>query len=248
MKIIKLGVAMKIDRHGQAKILTVAEIQLLFTEGFTVDPPRDRALFAICLYTACRISEAVSLNRRDVLDSKGNVRPEIIIRKGNTKGKLATRTIPVIADLRAKLTAYTPRKNSIYLFPGNEINSRAESHLHRDSGIWLLREACKRVGLEGVSTHSFRRTALTQMSNAGIPLRVIQEISGHRTLDELYKYLEVKPEQVLGAVASLSMLAPIEPNNSPQTQTPSSFAAPDLVKSCYHEAKPPSTALNPPSA
>jgi integrase/recombinase XerD len=248
MKIIKLGVAMKIDRHGQAKILTVAEIQLLFNEGFTVDPPRDRALFAICLYTACRISEAVTLRKRDVLDLKGAVRPEIIIRKGNTKGKLATRTIPVIADLTAKLTAYTPRKNSIYLFPGNEINSRAESHLHRDSGIWLLREACKRVGLEGVSTHSFRRTALTQMSNAGIPLRIIQEISGHRTLDELYKYLEVKPEQVLGAVASLSMLAPLEPKNSPQPQTSSGFDAPDFDKSRLVEANQPSTALNPPHA
>ena len=239
---------MKIDRHGQAKILTVAELQLLFNEGFTVNPPRDRALFAVCLYTACRISEAVTLAKRDVYDTKGNVRPELIIRKGNTKGKLATRTIPVIADLRSKLTAYTPRSNSIYLFPGNEINSRAATHLHRDSGIWLLREACKRVGLEGVSTHSFRRTALTQMSNAGIPLRVIQEISGHRTLDELYKYLEVKPEQVLGAVASLSMLAPIEPTNSSQTRAPSGFAAPDFDKSGYHEANPPATALNPPPA
>jgi len=47
------------------------------------------------------------------------------------------------------------------------------------------------------------------MSNVGIPLRVIQEISGHRTLNELYKYLEVKPEQVLGAAASLSMLTPL---------------------------------------
>ena len=229
---------MKIDRHGQAKILTVAEIQLLFNEGFTVDPPRDRALFAVCLYTACRITEAVTLRKRDVLDLKGQVRPEIIIRKGNTKGKLATRTIPVIADLRSKLAAYTPRPDSPYLFPGNVAHSRAESHLHRDSALWLLRSACARVGLEGVSTHSFRRTALTQMSNAGIPLRVIQEISGHRTLDELYKYLEVKPEQVLGAVASLSMLAPIEPTHPPQTQAPSGFDAPDFELSLFIEAKP----------
>jgi integrase/recombinase XerD len=48
------------------------------------------------------------------------------------------------------------------------------------------------------------------MSDAGIPLRVIQEISGHRTLDELMKYLEVRPDQVLGAIASLSMLTPVE--------------------------------------
>ena len=80
------------------------------------------------------------------------------------------------------------------------------------------------MGIEGVSTHSFRRTALTQMSNAGIPLRVIQEISGHRTLDQLYKYLEVRPEQVLGAVASLSMLTPVakpaaDADLAPQTST-----------------------------
>ena len=51
------------------------------------------------------------------------------------------------------------------------------------------------------------------MSNAGVPLRVIQEVSGHRTLDELYKYLEVRPEQVLGAVSTLSMLSPIGDEN-----------------------------------
>jgi integrase/recombinase XerD len=36
---------------------------------------------------------------------------------------------------------------------------------------------------------------------------VIQEISGHNNLEQLQKYLEVKPEQVRGAVAALSMLS-----------------------------------------
>uniref|UniRef100_A0A0C1QR59 Integrase n=1 Tax=Tolypothrix bouteillei VB521301 TaxID=1479485 RepID=A0A0C1QR59_9CYAN len=47
------------------------------------------------------------------------------------------------------------------------------------------------------------------MSNAGIPLRVIQEISGHRNLEQLQKYLEVSSEQVLGAASSLAMLSPV---------------------------------------
>jgi integrase/recombinase XerD len=48
------------------------------------------------------------------------------------------------------------------------------------------------------------------MSDTGIPLRIIQEISGHRRLGELQKYLEVRDEQVLGAMTSLSMLSPVE--------------------------------------
>ena len=50
------------------------------------------------------------------------------------------------------------------------------------------------------------------MSNAGIPLRVIQEISGHRNLEELQKYLEVSDSQVLGAAATLAMLSPVGEN------------------------------------
>jgi integrase/recombinase XerD len=60
--------------------------------------------------------------------------------------------------------------------------------------------------MEGFSTHSFRRTALTQMSNAGIPLRVIQKLSGHRSLAVLQEYLEVGDGQVRGAANSLSAL------------------------------------------
>ncbi len=47
------------------------------------------------------------------------------------------------------------------------------------------------------------------MSNAGIPLRLIQEISGHRNLEQLQRYLEVTDDQVLGGAASLAMLSPM---------------------------------------
>ena len=97
---------MKIDRHGKAKVLTQQEIQRLFTEGLTT--VRDRTLCAVMLYTGCRVNEAVTLKITDVYDKKGRIRPELIIRKGNTKGKLATRTIPVLDDLRHFLEQYQP--------------------------------------------------------------------------------------------------------------------------------------------
>ena len=192
--------AMKINRHGKAKILTQSEIQLLFNEGFQSD--RDRALFGVCLYTACRVNEACTLNTLDVYDKKMRVRSEIIFRRHNTKGKLAARAVPVIEELRGLLVNYKPDSRDGYLFPGRH----GGGHINSESASRILRETCEAIGFEGISTHSFRRTALTQMSNAGIPLRVIQKISGHRNLEELQKYLEVQPNQILGAVSSLSML------------------------------------------
>ncbi len=108
---------MKVDRHGKAKILSQAEIQLLFSKGFQT--PRNRALFGICLFTACRIREACTLRTADAYDA-GRVLPLLIICKGNTKGKLATRTIPIIDDLRILLTNYHPGWKEVYLFPGVE--------------------------------------------------------------------------------------------------------------------------------
>ena len=206
---------MKIDRHGRAKILTTEEIQLLFSDGFADNPfpARDRALFGICLYTACRISEACSLKTQDVYYRKGQVRDQLLIRKNCTKGKLATRAIPIIEDLRLLLVNYFPSPRTYNLFSGQG----SKGHLHPDYAAQILRKACTKLGIRGVSTHSFRRTALTQMSNAGIPLRVIQEVSGHRTLDELQKYLEVSEAQVRGAVSSLSMISHL---NSPARQEP----------------------------
>jgi len=191
----------KINRHGRAKVLTQQEIQLIFSQG--LENLRDRVLFAVCLFSACRIREACTLITEDIYTTKGQVRAQFILRKSNTKGKLATRTIPIIEDLRRILVEYYPLAGKVYLFPG-----RSSGHISHDSAARILRLACERVGILGVSTHSFRRTALTQMSNAGIPLRVVQEISGHRNLDQLQRYLEVSDEQVLGAAASLSMLSP----------------------------------------
>ncbi|WP_329626371.1 tyrosine-type recombinase/integrase [Planktothrix agardhii] len=93
---------------------------------------------------------------------------------------------------------------------GGVFRDNPATHLNPRSASRVLKKAFDRVEIDGASTHSMRRTALTLMSNAGIPLRTIQEVSGHRNLEQLQQYLEVQPEQVRGAVSILSMLSPID--------------------------------------
>jgi len=195
---------LKRNRYGRGKILTQKEIQLLFNEG--LPDTFYRCLFATALFSAARINEVCTLLTEDVFDKRGRVHSHLTIRKNHTKGQLGTRTIPILPDLRAFFVAYYPDAGDPYLFPGRY---ELRSHINPDSAARVLRKACAIVGIEGVSTHSFRRTALTQMSNAGIPLKVIATYSGHRDLAQLNAYLEVKDEQVLGAAASLSMLSPV---------------------------------------
>ncbi|AFZ61316.1 tyrosine-type recombinase/integrase [Anabaena cylindrica FACHB-243] len=94
---------MLINRNGQAKVLTKSEIQQLFHNGFKSS--RDKALFAVAFYTACRISEA---RKMFIIDAfyDGKVRDEIIIRKAHSKGKQGTRSIPTHPNLKKILQEY----------------------------------------------------------------------------------------------------------------------------------------------
>ncbi|WP_371934123.1 tyrosine-type recombinase/integrase [Chroococcidiopsis sp. CCNUC1] len=105
--------------------------------------------------------------------------------------------MPSHPKLQAYLAAYNPPSGSV-------ISRRSgDKPLTRAAADLILRAACKRARIRGASTHSFRRTALTNMSNANVPIRVIQEISGHKSLTALQRYLEVKPDQVESAIALL---------------------------------------------
>ncbi len=187
---------MKVNRHDQAKILSADELAQLFTEGLTT--LRDRALFGICLYTACRINEACSLHTADVFGARGEVRERITFRRESTKGKQSTRSIPVSGELRELLSHYQSSKT--YLFPGRH----GRGHLNPRSADAILRRAFLDLGIEGASTHSFRRTAITQMHNARVPIKHIQTISGHKTLAALQRYVEVTEQDKEAAIAALS--------------------------------------------
>jgi len=178
---------MKHDRNGQAKILTDSEIEAIFS----LLTPRDRAVFAVCLYCGCRISESLSIRISDIANGV------ITLRKNSTKGKRGSRSLPISPNLETILNDYLritfPGE---FLFPGRD-GTKPLTTAYADL---TLRQACQKLGIKGVSTHSFRRTSLTRMHSAGVPLRTIQRISGHSSLATLSLYLEVSDQNLIDAV------------------------------------------------
>ena len=80
------------------------------------------------------------------------------------------------------------------LFPGR-VGDPKEKHLTRGAADKALRKACAELGIQGASTHSWRRTSLSNANDAGISLKVLSSISGHSSLDMLSRYLQTSERQ-----------------------------------------------------
>lgn len=90
--------------------------------------------------------------------------------------------------------------NNPFLFPGRN----GKGCLSKRAAFSIFENAYRRVIIVGAGSHSCRRTALTTMHSAGVTLRVLQEISGHRDLGALQRYLEVSEEEMLSAINLLN--------------------------------------------
>lgn len=178
-----LEASAKVDGHGQAKILSDAELNELFEAGFQT--LRDRALFAICLFTGCRISEALQLKAEMVTGQF------ITFTRETRKGKTGTQQVKILAALRFVLEDWQrsgEMPESGYLFKPRR--GSKQRYMSRANADLILKEACERIGVEGASTHSFRRTYITKLRNKGYSPAQIQKRTGHKRRENLMHYFD----------------------------------------------------------
>jgi len=143
--------------------------------------PRDRALIALLTAGALRVGEATLLHWSDLEDCVLTVPGQI-----TKTGRGRTITLPPAACaalLEWKETC--PATKDGWMFPG--IAGKCLSVRAAQIAIGKIAASC---GFDGVSSHSFRRSALTAAHQAGLSLREVAEISGHQSLAALERYLD----------------------------------------------------------
>ncbi len=58
----------------------------------------------------------------------------------------------------------------------------------------------KRAGLEGASSHSGRRTFITNLATQGISVRVLAALAGHSSIQTTQRYIEIHDNMLRKAV------------------------------------------------
>lgn len=191
----------KVNRNGQAEVLSPPQLQILWSE---LSPPH-RLITQLAYYTGSRISEVCALT------SAALTAGQVVIRQSKTD---RTKTVVIVPPLQAAIQAASLPSVG-YLFPAARWTratvkqyriQRQEAgryyfecvgerpprpHISPRAVDKALRRACQSLGLEGVSTHSFRRSLATHLYDAGVPLRQIMEITGHASLASLTGYLNL---------------------------------------------------------
>ena len=68
---------------------------------------------------------------------------------------------------------------------------------------WPMWRACKKAGLRKISWHVLRHTFASHLVMKGVPLKAVQELMGHATIEVTLRYSHLSPEVGRGAVQLL---------------------------------------------
>lgn len=184
---------------SQAKTLTAQELEQVLayiaTRKFAL---RNRLMLLTGYWSGMRVSEIASLRIRDVLKPDGRVRAEIRLAADQTKGHHA-RTVFISQRLQDELQQYIDMRQPVA--PDTPLFVTAgrkpfNANVLAQHFFWLF----KRAGIEGASSHSMRRSFITNLASKGIGVRVLANLAGHRSIAVTQRYIDVNDDMLRRAV------------------------------------------------
>lgn len=160
---------------------------------------RDRALVLTSFLSGMRAHELASLRLSDVVGEDGRVRDEIMLDPSQTKGRHARRVF-INAKLKKELGSYIKtscanRKPSDELF-----RSQKGRGFSGNTMCQLFGQIYDGCGLDGASSHSGRRTFITNLASKSVSVRVLALLAGHSSISTTQRYIDVNDNQLRNAI------------------------------------------------
>ena len=148
---------------------------------------RDLAMIDMLASTGMRIGEMVLLNKADI---NFNERECVVFGKGD-KERI------VYFDARTKIHLQNYIDSRTDDNPALFVTLRSPHERIKIGGIESrLREMGKKLAIQKVHPHKFRRTLATMAIDKGMPIEQLQQLLGHKRIDTTLQYAMVKQSNV----------------------------------------------------
>ena len=180
----------------QAKTLSKGQVDAVL--GYLAKtrwPTRNRLIFLLSVKAGLRAKEIASLSWRMVTDAGGQIGQAIRLENRATKGQ-SGRVVPMNEELRTALVDYS--KTVIVSDSAFLIESERSKGMSPQAVVNLFWRWYRHVGFDGCSSHSGRRTFITnaarKISTVNGSLRDVQMLAGHSNLRTTQGYIEANAE------------------------------------------------------
>lgn len=148
---------------------------------------RDLAIIDLLASTGMRVGELVKLNINDI-DFEN--RECVVFGKGNKER-------PVYFDARTKIHLKNYLNSRKDRDPALFVSLDSPHERLNISGVEIrLRQLGKRLGIQKVHPHKFRRTVATKAIDKGMPIEQVQSLLGHSQIDTTMHYAMVNQNNV----------------------------------------------------
>lgn len=194
-------------KRGKAKLLTETDIKncLRYVDDMK-NGERNRAMFEMMLNTALRIHSIQKLTVGQVYDGDFKPRGSFLLQPEQNKGHKKSLQVYINTTLKKELIRYAkylanvlPPNPTDYLFRSNK-----GGYLSKQQIIYTFRQIFDGIGLDKqYRCHSLRATTLTKLMDAGYPLPLIKEISGHSSISTLSIYYRSNPRNIIEALKAI---------------------------------------------
>jgi integrase/recombinase XerD len=177
----------------QAKTLSNAQIKavLLHLER-SRNPIRNRLIFLLSIKAGLRAKEIAELTWRMVTDAQGEITSEIRLENTASKGRSGG-VIAMNAELRQALIDWR-QKSWVMDTKARVVRTERSAATTASAMVNLLRNWYLELGFDGCSSHSGRRTFITnaarKISLVGGSLRDVQALARHSSLSTTQRYIE----------------------------------------------------------
>ena len=186
----------------QAKVLNQDELKrLLKIVRFTRHRERNRLIVLFSFLAGLRACEIAQLKIKDVISEADEVKDTIYLKSYQTKGNSDQQVI-VSETLRREIGQYISKNQ--YLLDnrdGNLLRSQKTRQGFSSQTIQnLFRFLYQEAHIENASSHSGRRSFITNLSEKGVSVRVIQELARHSSMVTTQRYIDVSVDKLKNAV------------------------------------------------
>ena len=187
---------------AQARALNTAEMeQVLAHVNAGRHAHRNRCFILLTHLAGMRVGEVASLRWVDVLTADGHIKEEIRLLPEMTKGKHA-RTVFISTRLREELQRYADiyHRSAPLECPLFYSQKDARKGFTANSLTQTVAKLYRGAGLDGATSHSGRRSFLTNLANKGTAIHLLRTLAGHRSISTTATYLYSSPTQLKAAV------------------------------------------------